>query len=218
MKHIPTGCDTLDNLLGGGFETGSITLLFGEGGAGKTNICLQTASNTAKKGLKTAYIDTEGLSPERIGQIFTGNDASNLLIFQARNFEEQSDCIQKVCKLSDISGKVGLIIVDSISIFYRFHYDDTSTRNMLTKQTETLLNIARRNDITVLITSQVYTNVGSGSIEFLGGHALQHNAKTIIRLDKKSNNKRVAVIIKHRSLPEGKLANYRIVSAGIESY
>ncbi|MCQ2086179.1 MAG: DNA repair and recombination protein RadB [archaeon] len=217
MKHIPTGCDTLDNLLGGGFETGSVTLLFGEGGAGKTNICLQAASNAAKKGLKTAYIDTEGLSPERIKQIFSSNDAESLLVFQAHNFEEQGDCIQKACKLSEISSKVGLIVVDSISIFYRFHSDDVSTRNMLTKQTETLLNIARRNDITVLLTSQVYTNVGSGSIEFLGGHALQHNAKTIIRLDKRGSGKRAAVIIKHRSLPEGRFASYRIVATGIES-
>ncbi|MCQ2086032.1 MAG: DNA repair and recombination protein RadB, partial [archaeon] len=156
--------------------------------------------------------------PERIGQIFANSDANNLLIFQAHNFEEQNNCIQRVCKLLEASGKVGLVVVDSISIFYRFHSDDMSTRNMLTKQTEALLNIARRNDITVLITSQVYTNIGSGSIEFLGGHALQHNAKTIIRLDKKGSSKRAAVIIKHRSLPEGKFANYRIVSAGIESY
>ena len=56
----------------------------------------------------------------------------------------------------------------------------------------------------------------TGGIEFLGGHALSHNSKTILRLDKKGNSVRTAVIIKHRSLPEGRSANYKITSTGIE--
>jgi DNA repair protein RadB len=81
---------------------------------------------------------------------------------------------------------------------------------------ETLLNTARKNDVAVLITSQVYTNIGTGTFEFLGGHAVQHNAKTIIRLEKRANGKRAAVIVKHRSLPEGRSAIYRIVETGVE--
>ena len=71
MKRIPTGCDSLDALLGGGLEVGSVTLLYGEAGTGKTNFCLQTAYNMAKTGMKVAYIDSEGLSSDRITQIFT---------------------------------------------------------------------------------------------------------------------------------------------------
>ena len=92
-----------------------------------------------------------------------------------------------------------------------------SVRNEFIKQTEMLLNAARKNEIPILLTSQVYTNIGSGTTEFLGGNALHHNAKTIIRLDKRNNGRRAAVIVKHRSIPDGKFANYRIVSNGIES-
>lgn len=218
VKRIPTGCSSFDALLGGGLEVGSVTLLYGEGGTGKTNICLQTAYNLSRTGMKTAYVDTEGLSYERVSQIFDDKDRTrDLLVFQVHSFEEQNDRISKVCKLSEANDKIGLVVVDSITMFYRLHTDDMSVRNDFIKQTEMLLNAARQNDIAILLTSQVYTNIGSGSIEFLGGQALHHNAKTIIRLDKRSKGRRTAAIVKHRSIPDGRSADYRIVDSGIES-
>jgi len=218
VKRIPIGCASIDNLLGGGIESGSVTLLFGEGGTGKTNICLQTAYNVAKENVKIAYVDTEGLSSDRIKQIFQDEKLiKNLLVFQVHSFEEQIDRISKVERLSEANDKIGLVIVDSMTMFYRLHSDDTTVRNEFIKQTEMLLNIARKKDVAVLLTSQVYTNIGTGTIEFLGGHALHHNAKTIIRLDKKNNGKRNAVVVKHRSIPEGRVAKYCITESGIES-
>lgn len=218
MKRIPTGCDSLDALLGGGLEVGSVTLLYGEAGTGKTNFCLQTAYNMVRTGKKVAYIDSEGLSSDRITQIFTDESLiRELLVFQIYSFEEQNDRVAKVCRLSEANEKIGLIVIDSMTMFYRLHTDDMSARNEFIKQTEMLLNAARKNEIPILLTSQVYTNLGSGTVEFLGGNALHHNAKTIIRLDKRPNGRRAAVIVKHRSIPDGKFANYRIVSSGIES-
>ncbi len=205
-------------MLGGGIECGSVTLFYGEAGTGKTNICLQTAYNIARTGMKVAYLDTEGLSSDRVEQVFADKDAiRNLLVFQVHSFEEQSDRIAKAVRLSDANDKIGLIVIDSLTMFYRLNSDDVSVRNELTKESEMLLSAARRNDVPVMITSQVYTNIGTGSIEFLGGHALHHNAKTIVRLDKRPNGRRAAVIMKHRSLPEGRYVNYRIVASGIES-
>lgn len=219
MKRIPTGCGNFDDLLGGGLEKGSVTLLYGEAGTGKTNFGLQTALMVASEGKKIAYVDTEGLSSDRIEQIFHERPEliRNLLVFQVHSFEEQSDRIPKVCKLCTANDTIGLVVVDSVTMFYRLHSDDTSVRNEFIKQTQMLMEAARQNDIPILLTSQVYTNIGSGSIEFLGGHALHHNAKTIIRLDKRGNGRRAAVIVKHRSLPEGRFANYRITETGIES-
>ena len=218
VKRIPTGCGSLDALLGGGLEAGSVTLFYGEAGTGKTNICLQTSYNMVKTGKKVAYIDSEGLSAERIMQIF-GDESliKELLTFKIYSFEEQIDRVAKVCRLAEANDKIGLIVIDSMTMFYRLHSDDMSARNEFIKQTEMLLNAARKNEVPVLLTSQVYTNIGAGTVEFLGGNALHHNAKTIIRLDKRPNGKRAAVIVKHRSIPDGKFATYRIVANGIES-
>ena len=217
MNRTPLGCKAFDDLLGGGIERGSITLLYGEAGAGKSNVCLQIARNVIMNGGKVAYIDSEGLSYDRVNQIFgaVGENAKSLLVSQVHSFEEQSDRVDKTANLAD-KGVIDLAIVDSINMFYRINHDDIKVRNDFVRQIETLLGMARKNDVAVLLTSQVYSNIMTGGIEFLGGHALSHNSKTILRLDKKGNSVRTAVIIKHRSLPEGRSANYKITSTGIE--
>ncbi|MCL2509792.1 MAG: DNA repair and recombination protein RadB [Methanomassiliicoccaceae archaeon] len=216
MKRTPTGCKAFDDLLGGGIESGSITLLYGEAGAGKSNICLQVARNVIRSGGKVAYLDSEGLSYDRVNQIFGSEEnAKNLLVSQVHSFEEQSDRVDKIANLAD-KGVIDLAIVDSINMYYRINHDDVKVRNDFVRQVEALLVMARKNDIAVLLTSQVYSNIMTGGIEFLGGHSLSHNSKTILRLDKKGNSVRTAVIIKHRSLPEGRSANYKITSTGID--
>lgn len=216
MERIATGCKAFDGLLGGGFERGSITLLYGEAGAGKSNVCLQTAKNMIQGGMKVAYIDSEGLSYDRVDQIFGTDDVNikSLLVSQVHSFEEQSDRVDKIVNLAD-KDIIEFAVVDSINMFYRLNHDDVKVRNEFVRQIEVLLGMARRNNVAVLLTSQVYSNIATGGIEFLGGHALSHNSKTILRLDKKGNNVRTAVIIKHRSLPEGRHANYKITATGI---
>lgn len=215
MNRIPTGCLALDNLLGGGIETGSVTLFYGEAGCGKSNICLQMAFNVIRSGKKVAYVDTEGLSYERISQIFKDEALiKNLLVFQVHSFQEQSERVEAIAKIAK-NGLLGLIVVDSMTMFYRLNHDDMVLRNDFIRQTETLLNTAREYEVPVVITSQVYTDITTGALEFLGGHAMHHNAKTIIRLDLRGNGVRTAVIIKHRSLPEGRSAQFRITADGI---
>lgn len=210
------GSKAVDTLLGGGIESGSLTLLYGEAGTGKTNICIQTAYNVLKSGLKVALIDGEGVSYERISQIFEESSLlKNLLVFQVHSFEEQSDRVTKVARMAETRGELGLIIVDSLTVFYRLNHDDPLVRNDFIRQIELLTETARKADIPVLVTSQVYSNINLGGIEFLGGHVLRHNAKTIIRLEPRGKGVRSAVIIKHRSLPEGRNATYRITEAGI---
>ena len=210
------GCSQVDRLLGGGIEKGSVTLVYGEAGSGKTNICLQLARNMAIQGEKVAYIDSEGLSSERLSQVFVGHEdcIKNLLVFEVHSFSEQSDRIDKIEKLAS-TGTISLVIIDSLTMFYRLNYEDSYVRNDFIRQTEILLNMARQYDIAVMLTSQVYSNITNGGVEFLGGHALHHNAKTIIRLDKRTDGRRAAVIMKHRSLPEGRSAMYRITENGI---
>ena len=216
MNRIPLGCSQVDRLLGGGIEKGSVTLVYGEAGSGKTNICLQLARNMAIQGEKVAYIDSEGLSSERLSQVFVGHEdcIKNLLVFEVHSFSEQSDRIDKIEKLAS-TGTISLVIIDSLTMFYRLNYEDSYVRNDFIRQTEILLNMARQYDIAVMLTSQVYSNITNGGVEFLGGHALHHNAKTIIRLDKRTDGRRAAVIMKHRSLPEGRSAMYRITETGI---
>lgn len=215
--RIPLSCNKFDRLLGGGIETGCVTLLYGEAGAGKTNVCLQAARQMASSGSKVAYIDTEGLSYERLGQVFESReeDLKNLLVFQVHDMEEQTDRVEKISKLAEMKA-VSMVVIDSLTMFYRLRYEDSRARSDLIREIEMLQEIARKYDVAVVVTSQVYSNINTGGVEFLGGHALKHNAKTILRLEKLDNGRRKAVVVKHRSLPEGRSVYYRITQTGIE--
>lgn len=220
MERIALECPSIDSLLGGGIEKGSVTLLYGEAGAGKTNICLQLALNQARAGGKVIYVDTEGLSPERVEQILGDSDTEalkNLLVFTVHDFNEQMQRIDAAVRLAESNDSVRLIIIDSMTMYYRLRMrdDESSVRDSLTRQTEMLLTLARKKNVPVVFTSQVYTKINTGSYEALGGHVIHHNAKTIIRLDKVQSGLRRAVIMKHRSLPEGRSALFRIVQGGV---
>jgi DNA repair protein RadB len=220
MAHLPIGSQVLDNLLEGGLEGGAITLLFGEAGSGKTNICLQVARNVTLSGKKVIYIDTEGVSLERLQQI-AGDKyeevMKNILFFEPHSFEEQEKFVEKAVRLADSSLEIGAIIVDSATIHYRLTRNDEEkgTRKSLSPQLAKLLGVGRIKDIPILVTSQVYTDIEKGTFEPLGGHVLLHNAKAIIRLDKVSTGTRRAVIIKHRHLEEGRRAEFKITSTGV---
>ena len=63
---IPSN-SSIDTLLNGGFEKGTVTQIFGPPSSGKSNIALNLAVNTARNDKKVIYMDTEGgISIDRI--------------------------------------------------------------------------------------------------------------------------------------------------------
>ncbi len=219
---VAVGCRVLDDLLGGGIEDGCITLLHGEAGSGKTNLCLQLARNVVRAGRKVIYIDTEGVSMERLRQI-CGDDfdvvAKNILFSEPYSFEEQESLIEKAVKIAESNAEVGLIVIDSITMHYRLTMRDETRRDerySLTRQIARLLKVSRTRGIPVVVTSQVYTDIDTGRYMPLGGHMLSHNAKTIIRLEKVGPSVRAAVLEKHRHREEGSRATFRITARGLE--
>ena len=219
---VALGCRALDDLLGGGVEDGCITLLHGEAGSGKTNFCLQLARNVVRSGRKVIYIDTEGVSMERLRQI-CGEDfelvAKNILFSEPYSFEEQEGLIEKAVRIEENNAEVGLIVIDSITMHYRLTMRDETRRDerySLTRQIARLLKVSRTRGIPVVVTSQVYTDIDTGRYMPLGGHMLSHNAKTIIRLEKVGPSQRASVLEKHRNKEEGSRAVFRITGRGLE--
>ena len=218
VARLPSGSRCLDFILGGGFETGTITQIYGESGTGKTSICLMLAYNTALNVGKVVFVDTEGLSPERVSQIFEDKKAlKNLLVKEVFDFREQGHAIKevlKICKNEDIK----LIIVDSFTSLYRSELEDEKAVKMkreLVLQLTMLLGLARKYELAVVITNQMYIDVKTGESKPLGGPSLDHISKIIIALEK-VNGKRKAVLMKHRSIREGLECVFKITDRGIE--
>lgn len=215
---LPTGSKCIDELLSGGIETGCVTQVYGESGTGKTSFCLMLSYTTARDH-KVAYIDTEGLSGERIGQIFQDREIlKNVFIYEVFDFRQQSTAIREVSKLVK-SENVKLIVIDSLTALYRSELEDEKRqlkmKRELTSQLTFLLGIARKHDLAVVFTNQMFTDVDSGQIRPLGGPSIDHLSKTILSFEK-SGSERIARLIKHRSRPEGIYCFFKITDRGIE--
>jgi DNA repair protein RadB len=158
---IPTGCISLDKLLGGGFPTETVSLIYGEAETGKTSLAIQCAVNCARRGIKSLFIDTDGtFSYERLSQIaeFDYEKISHLLIImRPTTFQEQSNAIDHLEKV--ITDKFGLIIVDTLTSLYRVILDNKqetyAANRELNRQLGVLTQVAKTRNVAVLAVSQV---------------------------------------------------------------
>lgn len=221
MARLPFACPPLDELLHGGVESGALTEIFGEAGSGKTNICLQLARNVALAGRKTVYIDTEGVSLERLQQM-SGEHydrvRQNVLFFEPFNMREQEAVIDKTVRLVAGSPDVGLVVMDSATLHYRIGLgtgDDVEGRRHLAAQLHALAGLSRKRDIPVVYTNQVTTNLETDEMEPLGGQFVRHLAKAILKVEKMPAGRRRMTVLKHRSVAEGLSTEFRITQRGL---
>ena len=220
LERLPSGCQSLDLLLSGGFESGIITQLYGESGTGKSNIVMQLAVQAVVRSLRVIFIDTEGFSAERFKQIAgpgAEEMAAKIMIFEPMSLEQQAIAIREASK---IAGRdLGLVILDSATSLYRVLLeaeDNRSIRRTLTVQISELQEIARRHRIPVVITNQVYTDIENKALRPMGGTGIEHICKAILFLEKKGEGLRRIRLMKHRSCPEGGTADFRLTARGVE--
>lgn len=291
-KVITTGCISIDELLNGGIEIGTITQIYGESGSGKTNFCLQITIQYIKNCFKKAneifnqfieilksdldidfynkiyrsalqlnidiqkvsseinikkkkdlkhlilsiknyimkknikkviFIDTEGISYDRFKQIagfFYKEIAKNILIYEPMSLEEQFIAIKNIENIININ--IGLVIIDSATSYYRYEleddYSNIRTRRELINQISFLHILTRKYKFATIMTNQVFSDITSGSsnaMKALGGKAIEHISKTILYFEKTGISKRTAKLIKHRSIQEGAVCQFKITQNGI---
>jgi len=219
MGRVSTGSSIIDELIRG-YETDVITTFYGPSGSGKTNICLISAISIAKR-KKVMFIDTEGgFSIERLKQLTPDyeNILKNIFIFKPTSFSQQGRAIEKLKKIA--TNDVGIIIIDTISFLYRLELGDKevhSTNRAMGRQVATLAEIARRKNIPIVITNQVYSDFDDrDKIRIVGGDLLKYGSKCLVELQKTPDNKRRAVVKKHRSIAEEKSVVFSIVQEGLK--
>ncbi len=222
--RIGTGCEAMDWLLEGGYEKDVLTTVYGAPGVGKTNFLLLALANSAalaKK--KVVYIDTEGnFSLARFKQVCPDyEDVLKRVVFlRPTTFEEQRAAFDKLRKI--VTEKVGAIMLDGAAMLYRLELGKTkdvySVNRELGIQLSMLTEIARKQQIPVLVTNQVYADIDSGEngrTKMVGGDILRYASKCLIEVKRLAGDKRVAILRKHRSLPE-KHVFFKITDSGVE--
>ncbi|MFH1589994.1 MAG: DNA repair and recombination protein RadB [archaeon] len=219
-NRISTGSQLFDDLLNGGYEKDILTTIYGPAGSGKTNLCLMALANF-KSDKKIIYIDTEGsFSSERLKQITPNYKElmSRMVFFKPTNFDEQKEFFSKLKEV--INQNIGLIILDSVAMLYRLEIGKSKNVYNVNKelglQLSYLTEIARKKNIPVLITNQVYADFDNkDQIKMVGGDILKYSSKCLIELQK-TDVVRTFILRKHRSLPDGKQIFFKIVNEGVE--
>ncbi|MFB6157075.1 MAG: DNA repair and recombination protein RadB [Haloferacaceae archaeon] len=224
---LPTGCAPVDDLLGGGFGRGVVTQLYGPPASGKTNLALSAAVRVAARGDRALYVDTEGFSGERFRQLARGvlddgdeadrveDLAARVVVTEAHDFAEQEEAVRDA---ADLAPRVDLVVLDSATGFYRLERsddDEGETLRRVGRQVTHLLSLARKHDIAVALTNQVFTDPDGDRARALGGHTLDHWTGVVLRLDRFRGGNRRATLEKHHARPAGETATFRITERGL---
>ena len=237
VEFVTTGSSELNRILGGGFQTGKLTEVYGPFKSGKTNLAHTLAVTfqlpKSRGGLDSpiAYIDTENTFAKekikRIAKRFDLNPGDVLSkIFHARIYssDHQNQMISKAETLCKTRG-VRLIVVDSLMALMRAEYVGigmlAKRQGVLNNMLHGLSRIAETYNCGVLLTNQVATKMMgmfSGN-DAIGGNIIAHGCHFRVMFKTKgfsSNNslKRRAVIVDAPDLPPEECEFY-ITNVGV---
>ena len=226
-SFIQTGCISLDKLLGGGFPTGSLSLIYGEAETGKTSLAIQCVVNCARRGFKSLFIDNDGtFSYERLSQIaeYDYERISPLIIIIRPNtFQEQIKAIDHLEKV--ISQKFGLVVVDTLTSLYCVETDSKketfAVNRELNRQLAVLTEIAKTLGLAVIINSQVRSFPVKDKIELKPVAMRVQNFWSDIVIDMKKTGQTGVVQVMREKHPKikGKGAIYvKLDNTGIVDY
>ena len=234
VQKLTSGTSSMDELLGGGFETQSICEVFGEFGSGKTQIGHQLAVNTilptSQGGLngEVFYIDTEDtFRPERIAQMAeaVGMDPQDALdrihVARAYNSAHQMLLVDEIKRMAK-SIDVKLVIVDSLTSHFRAEYVGrgmlASRQQKLNKHLKELKQLSDVQSALVLVTTQVMSNPAAlwgDPTKAIGGHNDGHASTFRLYLRKSKGGRRIARLIDSPNLPEGE-AVFTVTAEGLK--
>lgn len=167
--RITTGFDELDRVLGGGIVEGSLVLVGGDPGIGKSTLLLQMCRKVSNQGRKVLYISGEEslkqikLRAERIGD-FT----DNLQLLCETDLENIEAAIKEVSP--------DIVIIDSIQTMYREEIGSApGSVSQVRESTSVLMQLAKGLGISVFIVGHV-TKEGVVA----GPRVLEHMVDTVL--------------------------------------
>lgn len=213
LKEIPvsgeertrSGIKELDRVLGGGIVSGSMVLIGGDPGIGKSTLLLQTCRKLAEKEVKVLYISGEEslhqirMRAERIGEI---SDNFKLL------YETDMDTIREVIEMD----KPDVCVIDSIQTMYSGSVSSApGSVSQVREATAVLMMIAKGLGVTVFIVGHVTKD---GSVA--GPRVLEHMVDTVLYFEgDRHASYRVLRAVKNRFGSTDEIGVFEMQSEGL---
>lgn len=170
-SRINSGLDSVNEVLGGGFVPGSVTLIAGQPGIGKSTLLLQIAYKAASKQNVLYISGEESVSQVSMRAARLGAEHKNLLLASANSAEDIAATID--------GDSYDLVVVDSIqTISVASVASAAGSVSQITNSTQILMQVAKRTDTALLIVGHV-TKEGS----IAGPKVLEHVVDVVLQLD-----------------------------------
>lgn len=184
-ERLKTGITEFDRVLGGGLMPGSVILLGGDPGIGKTTIAMQAASKINDKVL---YVTGEESSKQirlRADRLKINSDQFYIL--------PETDMNTIIASIKNVNPV--LVIIDSIQTMYRSEFENSpGTITQIRESTSLLMDEAKRNHYCVIIIGHV-TKEGM----IAGPKILEHIVDTVIQFEGESHHSfRILRALKNR--------------------
>jgi len=205
--RLATGVSELDRVLGGGLVPGSLVLLGGEPGIGKSTLLLQAAAQVASAGRSVLYCSGEE-SPHQVrarGDRLGVADVPLYLLAET--------CLERV--LEEVARlSPGLLIVDSIQTMYSMALESApGTIGQIREAASRLLFAAKGSNLPVLIVGHV-TKGG----ELAGPKVLEHVVDTVLHFEgDRHHSQRVVRSVKNRFGAVSELGVFQMTAGGLEA-
>ncbi len=187
-ERYDTGIQELNRVLGGGLVKGSLTLISGDPGIGKSTLLLQTANNIALKYGKVLYASGEESEEQiKIRGDRLGASSDNLYIVSETNIDIIAKFVEEM--------KPSFVIIDSIQTMYK---DTVSSApgsvSQVRECSNELMRMGKNNSIPLFIVAHV-TKQG----ELAGPRVLEHMVDTVLTFEgERTEDFRVLRTVKNR--------------------
>lgn len=205
VKRISTHFTELDRLLGGGIVPGSLTLVGGHPGIGKSTLLLQLSAALAKQGLTILYVcGEESVEQTSLRAKRLGIEGENLYLLSESHF---SHIKQQVDAL-----RPDLLIIDSIQIIYKGDIPSSpGSVTQVREATTEFMHMAKSLHMATFLVGHV-----TKSGEIAGPKVLEHLVDTVLYFEgDKQHNYRIIRVEKNRFGATDDIALFQMGEKGL---
>lgn len=203
--RIQSQLNEFDRLIGGGLVPGSLSLVGGDPGIGKSTLLLQLSNAFAKQGLLVLYIcGEESVEQTSMRAQRLGIDSDNLLLLSETNFSVIKAQIDQI--------NPDVLIIDSIQIVYKPEITSAPGSVSQVRETTTeFMHIAKGRGIASFLIGHV-----TKSGEIAGPRVLEHLVDTVLYFEgDKQHNYRMIRVVKNRFGPTDEIAVFQMQTKGL---
>lgn len=205
-ERIPTKIEEFDRVLGGGIVKGSLVLLSGDPGIGKSSILLQICQNLGSKGQKILYVSGEESANQiKLRAVRIGVTTNNLFILSQTDLATIVECIK--------AEKPDIVIIDSIqTMVYEQVNSSAGSITQVRECTNVFMHTAKGLGIPIFIVGHVNKD---GAIA--GPKVLEHIVDTVLYFEGERNySYRILRGVKNRFGSTNEIGVFEMTADGLK--